>query len=59
MDFASAGAKPLRQKFRQHNHNYKNHPCNGFFAPARVICLLQLREIGSAVIRIVRNLRAQ
>lgn len=27
--------------------------------PARVICLLQLREICSAVIRIVRNLRAQ
>lgn len=44
---------------RQHNHNYKNHPCIGFSAPARVICLLQLREIGSAVIRIVRNLRAQ
>ena len=44
---------------RQHNHNYKNHPCIGFSAPARVICLLQLREICSAVIRIVRNLRAQ
>lgn len=30
-----------------------------FCLPARVICLLQLREIGSAVIRIVRNLRTQ
>lgn len=32
---------------------------SAFLPPARVICLLQLREIGSAVIRIVRNLRAQ
>lgn len=32
---------------------------SAFLPPARVICLLQLREICSAVIRIVRNLRAQ
>ena len=42
-----------------HSHNTKITRATAFLAPARVICLLQLREIGSAVIRIVRNLRTQ